>query len=221
MNFRYDGRSHKRGFVLFPLLFLIGGYLIVFLMAMPFLDAFSSASKLLFFDSAQKKKPIGGLFTSAPSSQAKTVKLSEITFPEYGARFGRLTIDTASIRADLYFGDGSEELKKGVGLYNGSFIPGYGKTALIAGHNHTYFHTLGRARVGDKITVETNYGTYLYQITKTQIKAATDKTAYDLGGGKEDLILYTCYPFDCIGLTPDRYYVYADCLSGPRIDRQG
>ena len=216
-----SSHSHKISFILFPCLFLIGSYLIVILMAAPFFGMMTSASKLLFYDSEKENKPLGNIFSSAPVEQKKTVKLSSITFPEFGARFGRLTIPVASIKADLYFGDASQELKQGVGMYNGSFLPGYGKTILIAGHNHTYFHTLGQAKPGDPITIETNYGTYVYKITSTQIKTATDKTAYDLGSDKESLVLYTCYPFNCIGLTPQRYYVYAGYVSGPLIDKQG
>lgn len=220
MNLK-DHHSNKAKFVLIPLSFLAAGYLVVFLMALPFMEAITSATDLLFFDSKIQSESLGNLFSSAPAQQGKTVKLSGIAFPQYGTKFGRLTIPSASIKADLYFGDGSEELKKGVGLYNGSFIPGYGGTILIAGHNHTYFHRLGQAKAGDTITIETNYGSYQYRITKTQVKNATDKTAYDLNGEKENLVLYTCYPFDCIGLTPQRYYVYADYLSGPKIDKQG
>lgn len=218
-------KLHDRGgrakFVLIPFSFLIAGYLLLFLMAAPFLKAASAATDLLFFDSAVQSKPLGNLFSSAPAEQKETVKLSEITFPQYGAKFGRLTVPSASVQADLYFGDGSEELKEGVGLYNGSFIPGYGGTVLIAGHNHTYFHTLGQAKTGDTVSVETGYGVYRYRITKTQVRDAADKTAYALDSKKENLILYTCYPFDCLGLTPQRYYVYAEYLSGPKIDRQG
>lgn len=213
--------GNKSKFILVPFCFLAIGYLIISLMALPFLKTMTSAKGLLFFDSKVQSKPLGNIFSSAPGKQGKLVNLSEIVFPQYGMKFGKLTISSASIEADLYFGDDSEELKEGVGLYNGSFIPGYGGTILIAGHNHTYFHQLGQAKTGDSITIETNYGTYQYQIIKTQVKDATDKTAYDLDSEKENLVLYTCYPFDCIGLTPQRYYVYADYLSGPKIDKQG
>jgi sortase A len=215
------GHSNKTKFILIPFSFLVIGYLVVFLMALPFLNAVASTTDLLFFDTKVQSKPMDNIFSSAPTQQGTSVKLSGIVFPQYGTKFGRLVIPSASIQADLYFGDGSQELKKGAGLYNGSFIPGYGGTILIAGHNHTYFHRLGQAKTGDTITIETSYGTYQYQVTKAQIKDATDKTAYDLDSKKENLVLYTCYPFDCIGLTPQRYYVYADYLSGPKIDKQG
>lgn len=221
MNHTGNGRGHLREFFLFPVLFFLLSYLILFLLFSPFLGAFSSASNLLFFsDGHPIGKPAENIFTSAPETSPETVKLSSIQFPSYGARFGKLTISSASIEADLYFGDGSAQLKNGVGIYNGSFIPGYGKTILVAGHNHTFFHTLGNAKAGDEIRIETNYGTYLYRIDDAQVKKATDASAYDLASTKENLVLYTCYPFDELGLTPERYYVYAEYVSGPKIDKQ-
>lgn len=218
---RTGNGGHVREFFLFPALFFLLGYLILFLLSSPFWGAFSAASNLLFFsDGHPAGKPAENIFTSAPQTSPEVVRLSSIQFPSYGTRFGKLTISSASIEADLYFGDGSAQLKNGVGLYNGSFIPGYGKTILIAGHNHTFFHTLGNAKVGDQIRIETNYGTYLYRIDDTQVKKAADASAYDLAANKENLVLYTCYPFDELGLTPNRYYVYAEYVSGPKIDKQ-
>lgn len=215
-------RSHKAGFILIPIVFLLIGYLLIFLLIEPFLSAYQSTVSLLFFNSDQQNSPrLSNIFTAPPKQKLAEVKLSDITFPQYGTRFGRLTISDASIRADLYFGDETDELKKGVGLYSGSFIPGYGRTILIAGHNHTYFHTLGNVKTGDTVLIETNYGQYTYQITKTQILPFDDPSAYDLNKNAENLILYTCYPFNDLGLTPKRFFVYADKLSGPTIDKQG
>lgn len=33
------------------------------------------------------------------------------------------------------------------------------------------------------------------------------------------MILYTCYPFDALGFTPNRYFVYAKYVSGPVLDK--
>jgi len=223
MNHMHVNKRHKKAFILYPIFFLVIGYSLLFLAFLPILKSISSATDLVFLNTDnQPNKQLSNIFTSAPMSNAKMIKKSAVVFPRYGTRFGQLTIPTANaVHIDLFFGDGTQELKKGVGLYNGSFIPGYGKTILIAGHNHTYFHTLGEAKINDTISIDTSYGKYSYQITNTQVKLATDKTAYDLSSKDENLILYTCYPFDCIGLTPQRYYVYAKYASGPKIDKQG
>ena len=41
----------------------------------------------------------------------------------------------------------------------------------------------------------------------------------DFSREDENLILYTCYPFDAMGFTPDRFFVYARYISGPVLDR--
>ena len=214
-------RSHTKDFILIPIIYFLLGYLILFLLIFPFRHTISSAIDLLFFNKPNStEESVGNIFSTAPDISSGTIKLSSIKFPTYGARFGKVEISSAGINADLYFGDGTDQLKNGVGVYNGSSIPGYGQTILIAGHNHTFFHTLGKAKPGDKIQIDTNYGKYVYQIKKAQIRNASDTSAYNLQSKKENLILYTCYPFNEIGLTAQRYYVYADMISGPKIDKQ-
>ncbi|HRN39316.1 MAG TPA: class D sortase, partial [Ruminococcus bromii] len=111
-------------------------------------------------------------------------------------------------------------LRNGVGIYAGSFVPGYGGTILVAGHNNTYFNGLKNAAVGQKVEIKTSYGNYIYEITDTAVKKATDRTAYDLSADYENLIMYTCYPFDALGLTTQRYFVYAKLVSGTPIDKE-
>ena len=100
----------------------------------------------------------------------------------------------------------------------GSFLPGFNRTSLIAGHSLPYFECLGDVNVGDIIKISTHYGDFEYKITDTKIGKATDESNYDLAQSeKEQLILYTCYPFELIGYKADRLFVYADKISGPTI----
>ncbi|MDD4850393.1 MAG: sortase, partial [Gemmiger sp.] len=68
------------------------------------------------------------------------------------------------------------------------------------------------------VTLQTHYGSYTYQITETKIADYRDETTYDFTRNDENLILYTCYPFDALGFTADRYFVYASLVSGPVLD---
>ena len=152
------------------------------------------------------------------SEDEDTVKSSEVVFPYYGDKFAELSVDGTSIQgASLYFGDGKAQLKKGVGMYAGSSYPGMGSTCLISGHNNRDFHALKDAEVGAMIRVSTLYGEYVYRITSCEIRQATDDSAYDLSATVENIILYTCYPFNELGLTSKRYFVYGEYVSGPRI----
>ena len=54
--------------------------------------------------------------------------------------------------------------------------------------------------------------------TGTEILDYQDETAYDFTRTDENLILYTCYPFDALGFTPNRFFVYAKYVSGPVLD---
>lgn len=163
--------------------------------------------------------PVAESEPSGEVSRQETVPISEIQYPRPGEQFGELIINDCQIDDKLFFGDGNVQLNNGVGIYTGSFIPGYGKTILIAGHNNTYFNGLKYAEKGMKVKIRTSYGNYTYKITDVQVKQATDSSAYDLRAEHENLIMYTCYPFDELGLTPWRCFVYGELVSGPIIDK--
>ena len=93
-----------------------------------------------------------------------------------------------------------------------------GKTILLAGHNNTFFNDLQHAEAGATVTITTHYGVYIYEVTGTEILDYQDETAYDFTRTDENLILYTCYPFDALGFTPNRFFVYAKYVSGPVLD---
>ena len=116
-------------------------------------------------------------------------------------------------------GDDDVALSNGAGIYYGSFIPGYGGTILVAGHNNTFFNGLKNAKAGQEIILKTSYGNYRYKIRETAVKDSLDTTAYDLSADYENLVLYTCYPFDEVGLTGKRLFVYADLTDGIPIEK--
>jgi sortase A len=146
-----------------------------------------------------------------------TVNADDVDFPGIDKQFGELSIKGRSVKAKLFFGDGTIPLRNGVGIYAGSFIPGYGKTILVAGHNNTYFNGLKNVKKKDVVTIKTSYGNYKYEVTGTKVVSADDDSAYDLTSDEENLVMYTCYPFDELGLTEKRFFVYAKKISGPTI----
>lgn len=208
-------------FILIPILFFIIAYLLIFAAMFPLVKPLRPILDMLFLNNKPSiSSDYTDLMVSAVTSHddSSAMKASEITLPEYGARFGTLAIEGTEVSCSLFFGDSNKELKNGVGIYNGSFVPGYGRTILVAGHNNTFFNDLQSAKVGSKINVTTNYGQYVYEITQTKITTDTDTSAYDLSKQEENIVLYTCYPFDTLGLTPQRYFVYGKYVSGPEIN---
>ena len=205
-----------------PLLFCIIGYGVLYFALSPVLSPLISSLSLVVSDTPPDySSHINTIFEGKPQENQPTgqdtVDESLVEMPVYGTHYANLEIASVSISTDLYFGDSSAVLKRGVGQYIGSSIPGYGKPLLIGGHNNAAFHRLQNVQAGDIVTITTNYGVYEYQITETRIAAANDKSAYDLSQKEEQLILYTCYPFDTLGLTSKRFFVYADKVSGPVI----
>ena len=93
-----------------------------------------------------------------------------------------------------------------------SFRGDIGNT-VVTGHTNAVFKTLDEAQIGDEIRLELSYGTYVYEISNIEIKSNTDDSI--LAPSEEQILtLYTYYPFDYIGNTPDRYVVTAKLIEG-------
>lgn len=225
-------RRHKRkkisgkSFIILPVIFFISIYLILYAVLAPTCSTIFKAAGFFFSDTEKNYSteynsifvPISEDETSVvDENKNQYIDINEIEYPKYGEHFGQLIIEDCSIDTKLFMGDGDIALRNGVGIYYGSLIPGYGGTILVAGHNNTAFNGLKNAEKGQIVTIKTSYGNYTYEITETAVKKANDSSAYDLSVDKENLIMYTCYPFDELGLTSNRFFVYAKFVSGPII----
>ncbi|MBP5288908.1 MAG: class D sortase [Clostridia bacterium] len=162
-------------------------------------------------------EPVGFKPYEGTGEQAEFIDLDDFRFPKRGDLFARLSIDSCGIEDDVYFGGTDAAANRSLVQYYGSHIPGFGKPILIGGHNNRSFRLLGEIAEGDVITITTGYGIYQYRVTYTRILKASDPGSISLSQNKEQLILYTCYPFTTLTLTPDRFFVYADKISGPVI----
>jgi len=149
-------------------------------------------------------------------SAAVRAKSDKIKFPVWGEEYGTLKIDTADIDCRVFFGDGEEELLKGAGQSDGSMFPGEGGNIVLAGYRQTVFRNLGKLNKNDEIIFTTSYGKYVYRVSETKIVYGSDITITD-PTDKEQLTLYTGYPFDTIGDAPKRYVVLADLAEGKSI----
>lgn len=199
------------------LVFVIIGYLILYLVAMPVINVALPVWNMVKLSSpCNLSDEYEDTFKGSTVFEG-TVKSSDIKFPSYGDRYANLKIPSAGIDAPVFWGDGDKQLKLGLGHYLGSNYPGMGSTVLIAGHNHTFLHTIDKAVIGDEIILTTDYGVYTYVIDKVEIASKSSTSVYDLNANYENLVLYTCYPLTTLGLTSQRYYVCAKLKSGPTI----
>ena len=144
---------------------------------------------------------------------------SAVVTPEFGDLYGRITISGTNVDAPVFWDDTEPILNMGVGTYTGGWLPGFGRTVLLAGHRNTDFYDLFSAQIGALITVETHYETYIYEITNIAVKHMQDSSAYDLDKEYENIIVYTCYPRDLIGRATERLFVYGVLISGIQVDR--
>ena len=233
----HNGHRHKhnkklggKSFLILPIIFCFGILLIMYAAVSLTLGPIRSAAGIVFSD-AEKDYSTEYKNIYVPVNENETVdmvtnkdgksfiKADKIAYPKYGYRFGELSIPDCKVECPLFMGDAEVALGNGAGVYYGSFIPGYGGTILIAGHNNTFFNGLKNAKAGQEIILKTSYGNYRYKIRETAVKDSLDTTAYDLSADYENLVLYTCYPFDEVGLTGKRLFVYADLTDGIPIEK--
>ena len=150
-----------------------------------------------------------------------TSNQSEIKVPAQGESYGNISCERIALAAPIYYGDSDDCLEKGTGQYTGSAIPGEGKPILIGGHDGTFFKPLQEIEVGDVVSITTTYGSYQYKVTEIKTVREVDSSVYDLTQQKEQLILYTCYPFgQVVGDRSGRCFVYCDIIENANSSLQ-
>ena len=136
--------------------------------------------------------------------------------PTIGDVIGSLWIPRLKRTIDIVEGTGAKELKKGVGHYVGSVLPGVSDNSVLAGHRDSVFRNLGEVKLGDLMTVRTDYGVFVYEVHKIRIVKADDKTVI-VPTADSVLTLSTCYPFRFVGNAPKRYIVQAGLVIGDPV----
>ena len=187
---------------------LINNVLIIFGVAMLFINVFYFTIGETIYDGYNMVKslntPVSKTINSIVVSDKKIVKK-----PSYGSQIGNLVIENVGIDLPFYYGETKEILKKGLSL--ASSFPGFDGTSIMSGHNSDLFlNALKDVKLNDKIIIRTTYGNFKYKITKMEIKKENEYSS--LIKNNKSLILYTCYPFDEIIYSNERFVVYADLI---------
>ena len=129
-------------------------------------------------------------------------------YPVEGDNIGSLTIPALNRKLTMLQGTGDNVLKKGVGHFTQSVLPGEKDNCVISGHRETTFRQLNKLKVGNLLIIQTSAGTFTYKVSGTRIVDKDDKTVI-VSTKNAVLTLTTCYPFNFIGNAPDRYIVSA------------
>ena len=131
-------------------------------------------------------------------------------YPEYGAQYATIEIPKIEVNLPVFFGTTLDLLQNGVGHDSAGFFPGEGGSIIYMAHNaEKMFRRFSELEIDDIITVTTSYGTYDYKIYDMQLIEETELDKLPIQKNEEILMCYTCYPFNNIGYTTQRYVVYA------------
>ncbi len=146
------------------------------------------------------------------SSYSTPDKILYPIYPEEGDKIGVLRIPVLKREIPIFQGTGTKELKKGVGHFIQSVLPGEEDNSVLSGHRDTVFRKLYILDIGDQLLVETAAGIFTYEVNGIRIVHSDDKTVI-VPTNQAILTLTTCYPFNVIGNAPDRYIVSANLVN--------
>ena len=203
-----------------PLFFSILSYGIVYLITSDMISLATGVTQLIMTESDPDfSVDYANTFNpgSVEISNDNTVKRADVPQANYGDLYAYVKCQDIGLDCPVYMGSDNSILKLGAGQVTATYQPGFGSLIMIGAHNNTFFNCLKNIQTGTVITMETSYGTYTYQVNSTEVVNVTDKDAYDFFTDHEQLLLYTCYPFDMLASTDYRFMVHADLVSGPTI----
>ncbi|MBA2874543.1 class D sortase [Thermaerobacillus caldiproteolyticus] len=142
------------------------------------------------------------------SSKRLTRAQETLVPPKLGEQMGTLLIPKLHISLPIYHGTDEQELRKGVGHYPKSALPGQPNNVVLSGHRDTVFRQLGQVGLHDELIVKTSTGEFVYRVKKVRIVDESDRTVI-VEKPRPTLTVTTCYPFDFIGNAKQRYVLIA------------
>jgi len=130
---------------------------------------------------------------STPSTTPTVAAPAQDVCPECAAV---IDIPKIGLNEIVVEGVGVEDLKKGVGHYPDTRMPGEKGNAALAGHRTTYGHPFNRIdelEAGDAIMLTTRAGTFRYEVMEKKIVAPEEVSVLD-DTPDNRLTLTTCHP---------------------------
>ncbi len=165
----------------------------------------------VFWNLANEKVVAANTFYQDPEdvnlgNEKVIIGTKEVTLPAKGEELGILKIPSINLESKIFVGDSDNELAKGCGMDTNMKYPGQDGNVVLAGHTNLVFKTLGEAKDGDEVIIDTSYATFTYKIASHEIVSAKDKNVI-VPKESEFLTIYTCYPFNFLASTDKRYVV--------------
>jgi sortase A len=139
--------------------------------------------------------PSSSSTTVPPTTVPPTVALPPV---ELGDAVAVLEIPRIDVTQYVVAGVRTADLKRGVGHFPDTPMPGQFGNAALAGHRTTYgapFFDVDQLAPGDEIKVTTLFGSYVYRVTGTQIVSPSDYQVIATTSVDEaTLTLVSCHP---------------------------
>ena len=210
-------------YIKMTLLYLVLGGIVLYIGGVPVASYLVAKGKMIITEGAPREDGVlRAKYAMIIDKRAGNENMSMIQLPEQDTRYGTISCTQIALSAPIYYGDSKTDLENGVGQYPNGNLPGMGKPMVIGGHDATYFASLAKIKIGDLISISTDYGQYTYSVTSKKILDQSDETAYDLSQEKEQVILYTCYPFgQLVGERNQRFFVYCEPVTEDLLGRTG
>ena len=128
--------------------------------------------------------------------------------PSFGEQFAVISCDALEFDVPVYWGSSRELFERGACQSSGSVLPGDEGNTVISAHEDTFFNDLYKLEKGDKITVRTKYGEFVYTVSEL-IKFKNTDNKYVSPSKKTKLTLYTCKK-DVLGSADERIGVICE-----------
>lgn len=166
-----------------------------------------------FSDYVRQRTPFGFLagaqtapvkLTPAPAGSAAAPMR-----PQEGVVLGRVQIARLNLSAIVREGVDEKTLGRAVGHLPYTAMPGQSGNFAIAAHRDTLFRALKDIQKGDRVTFQSDTGTYTYEVVSTRIVKPSDLSVVQPQGADKLLTMITCYPFYFVGSAPKRFIVRA------------
>jgi sortase (surface protein transpeptidase) len=153
----------------------------------------------------------------------ESVKYADIDLGYDSGKYGTIQIATIGINTDIKLGATQSSVDSNdICISRQAGYCGSGMPVIIMGHNFNSMSSLPNIKKGAKIIITTNYGVYVYQVTRTctgtinsdetNILDSKGNALIQREGKSEILQLYTCY-----GEKGGRFVVKAKLLKGTKI----
>jgi sortase A len=103
----------------------------------------------------------------------------------------------------------NETLSRAVGHLPYTALPGQTGNFAIAAHRDTLFRALKDIQKDDRVTFQSQTGSYTYEVVSTKIVKPSNLSVVQPQGSEKLLTMITCYPFYYVGSAPKRFIVQA------------